>query len=114
MKERLRVVTSTRQYKETKEVTDAQVKEAAGKKLKQIDGDVPVCARREKDDNENKTRRNEDLKGKGGGRLTLCNVDGDVPLCLRSFDEENKKSSSSSRKDNEDKMVSGSGVSNSR
>ena len=31
MKERLRVVTSTQQHKETKEMTDVQVKEAAGK-----------------------------------------------------------------------------------
>ena len=102
MKERLRVVTSSRQHKETKEVTDVQVKEAADKKLKQIDGDFPVCMRREKDDNENKARRNNELKGKGGGRLKLCNVDGDVPLCLRSFDEENKDSSSKKRQRRQD------------
>ena len=104
VKERPRVVTSTWQDKETKEVTDAQVKEAAGRSSNKLN------------DSENKTRRNEDLKGKRGGRLKLCNVDGDVPLCMRSIDEENKdnSSSSSSKKDNKDKMVSGSSVSDSR
>ena len=37
----------------------------------------------------------------------------EVPLCLRIFDEENNDSSSS-KKDNKDKMVSGSSVSSSR
>ena len=74
MKERLRIVTSTRQHKKSS-----------------MHG-------RENNNHENKTRRNYDLKGKGGGRLKLCNVDGDVPLCMRSFDEENKDSSSSSKK----------------
>ena len=69
--------------------------------------------RRENNNNENKTRRNEDLKGKGGGRLKHCNVDRDVPLCLRSFDEENKDSSSRSKKNSKERMVSGSSVSNS-
>ena len=91
MKRRLRVVKYTRQHKEIKEATDAQVKEAAGKNLDKLTETSPACMRRENDNNENKTRRNEDLKGKGGGRLKHCNVDGDVPLCLRSFDEENKE-----------------------
>ena len=82
-------------------------------KLKHVDGDFPVCMRRENDVTQNKTRRNEDSKGRGGGRLKLSIVDGDVPLCMRSFDEE-KKDSSSSKKDNKDKMVSGSSVSSSR
>ena len=68
--------------------------------------------RRENNNNENKTRRNEDLKGKGGGRLKHCNVDGDVPLCLRSFDEENKDSSSSN-KNSKERTVSRSSISNS-
>ena len=46
------------------------------------------------------------------GRLKHCNVDGDVPQCFRSFDEENKDSSSSKQRSNE-RMVSGSSVSNS-
>ena len=61
--------------------------------------------------NEDKTRRNEDLKGKGRGRLKHCNVDGDVPPSLRSFDEENKDSSSS-KKNSKERMMSGSSVSN--
>ena len=61
--------------------SDRCTSEGGGRqKLKQIDGDFPVCMRRENEDNENKTRRNEDLKGKGRGRLKLCNVDGDVSI----------------------------------
>ena len=78
--------------------------------LKQVDGDFSACVRRENKNNENKARRNEDLKWKGGGRLKLCNVDGDVPLCLRRFDEENEdSSSSSSKKKKQRRTVSGSG-----
>ena len=50
------------------------------------------------------TRKNEDLKGKGGGRLKHYNVDGDVPLCLRETEEKNKDGSSSSKKNNKEKM----------
>ena len=63
--------------------------------------------RRENNNDENKTKRNEDPKGKGGGRLKHHNVDGDVPLCLRKLDEENEDSSSSSKKNSKGKMVSG-------
>ena len=34
--------------------------------------------------------KNEDLKGRGGGRLKHYNVDGDVPLCLRKLKEKAK------------------------
>ena len=71
-------------------------------KLKKVDGDFPACMRLESN-NENNTRRNEDLKGKGRGRLKHHNVDGDVPLCLRNFDEENKNSSSSSKKNSKER-----------
>ena len=64
------------------------------------------------DNKENKMRRNEDLKGKGGGRLKLCNVDGDAPLCLQSFDDEENKGSSS-KKNSKGRMTSGCSVSNS-
>ena len=50
------------------------------------------------------TRKNEDLKGKGGGRLKHCNVDGDVPLCLGKTEEKSKDGSSSNEKNNEEKM----------
>ena len=58
--------------------------------------------RRENGNNDGNTRKNEDLNGKGGGRLKHCNVDGDVPLCLQSFDEENK--GSSSKKNSKERM----------
>ena len=64
-------------------------------KFKKVDGDFPACTRRENDNNEDKTRRDEH-----------CNVDGDVTLCLRSFDEENK--GSSSNKNDKERMTSGS------
>ena len=56
------------------------------------------------------TRKNEDLKGRGGGRLKLCNVDGDVPLCQRKTEEKSKDGSSSNTMNNDEnsKMVSGS------
>ena len=39
-----------------------------------------------------KTKKNERMKGKGGGRQRLKHVDGDVPLCMRNKDEdENSK-----------------------
>ena len=47
-------------------------------KLKIVYGDFLTCTRLEKDDNDDKARKNEDLKGKGGGRLKHYNVDGDV------------------------------------
>ena len=47
--------------------------------------------------------KNEDLKGKGGGRRKHYNVDGDVPLCLRKTEEKSRDSSSSSKKNNEEK-----------
>ena len=43
-----------RQHQEIKEATDAQVKEAAGKKLKRVGGDFPACMGRERDNKENK------------------------------------------------------------
>ena len=60
------------------------------------------------DSNDDHTRKNEDLKGRGGRRLKLFNIDGDVPLCLRKTEEKSKDGSSSSNKKNNDdnsKMV---------
>ena len=54
--------------------------------------------RQRKDNNDDNTRKNEDLKGKGGGRLKHYNVDGDVPLCLRKTEKESNDDSSSKGK----------------
>ena len=64
--------------------------------------------RPKKDSSDDHTRKNEDLKGRGG-RLKHYNVDGDVPLCLRKT-EGKSKDGSSNKKNNDDKskMVSGS------
>ena len=37
-------------------------------KLKHVDGDFPWCIKRKGEDNEAKTRENENSRGKGGGR----------------------------------------------
>ena len=63
--------------------TNRSTSEGGGRdKLKNVDGDVPACMRLKKDSSEDHTRKNEGLKGRGGGRLKY-NVDGDMPLCLR-------------------------------
>ena len=54
-----------------------------------------------KNNNDDNSRRNEDLKGKGGGRLKHYNVDGDVPLCLRKIEEESKDGSSNTKNSKE-------------
>ena len=60
--------------------------------------------RHKKDNNDDNTRKNEDLKGKGGGRLKHCNVDGDVPLWLSKIEEESKDGSSSNKKNSKEKL----------
>ena len=40
-------------------------------------------------------KKNESLKGRGGGRLKYNNVDGDMPLCLRKTERKSKGGSSS-------------------
>ena len=73
MKERLRIVKCTQRHRKINEATEAQVKEAAGTHSKKlVDGDFPTCKRHKKDNNDDNTRKNEDLKGKGGGRLNHC------------------------------------------
>ena len=48
-----------------------------------VDDDSPTYTRNSRNNNDDETKRMEDLRGKGGGRLKHCTVDGDVPLCLR-------------------------------
>ena len=45
--------------------------------------DSPTHMRNSRNNNDDETKRMEDLTGKGGGRLKHCTVDGDVPICLR-------------------------------
>ena len=72
--------------------------------------------RRESDDKEKRMNKNEDPKGRGGGRLRFRKVDGDVPLRMRSCDEDHKDRSSisSSKKDNIMDAAHGSNDSSSR
>ena len=48
-----------------------------------VDDDSPTHMRNSRNNNDDETKRMEDLRGKGGGRPKHCTVDGDVPLCLR-------------------------------
>ena len=47
-----------------------------------VDGDFPTCMRNSRSNNDDETKKVEDLRGKGGGRLKHRTTDGDVPLCL--------------------------------
>ena len=44
------------------------------KKLMKVDDDSPTHMRNCKNDNDDETKRMEDLRGKGGGRLKHCTV----------------------------------------
>ena len=45
--------------------SDRSTSEGGGRdKLKKVDGDFPTCMRHERDNNDDNTRKNEDLKGK--------------------------------------------------
>ena len=58
--------------------------------IKFQDIEEEVCMRQQRDNNDDNSRKNEDLKGKGGGRLIHYNVDGDVSLCHRKTEEKAK------------------------
>ena len=47
-----------------------------------VDDDSPTRMRNSRNNTGDETKRMEDLRGKGGGRLKHCTVDGDVPICL--------------------------------
>ena len=52
-------------------------------KLMKVDDDSPTYVRNSRNNNNDETKRMEDLRGKGGGRLKHRTIDGDVLLCLR-------------------------------
>ena len=68
-----------------------------------VDDDSPTHLKNIRNNNEDETKRMEDLRGKGGGRLLHCTVDGDVPLCLRKNQKDSNDDSSSKRKTREEK-----------
>ena len=51
---------------------------------------------------EDNTKKNEGLKGRGGGRLKNYTVDGDMPLCLRETERKSKGGSSSNESEKDD------------
>ena len=53
------------------------------KNLTKPEDESPTQKRNRKRDIDEKAKRLEDMRSKGGGRLKHCNVDGDIPLCLR-------------------------------
>ena len=94
--------------------SDRGTSEGGGReKLKKVHGDFPACMRRKKDNHDDKTKKNENLSGRGGGGiLKHYNVDGDVPPCLRRREEKNKYGSSSNEKNSKEKNESGSSTLN--
>ena len=69
-----------------------------------VDDDSPTCVRNSRNNNDDETKRMEDLRGKGGGgRLKHRTIDGDVPLCLRKIEKDSNDDSSSKRKKREEK-----------
>ena len=72
-------------------------------KLMKVDDDSPTCMRNSRNNNDDETKRMEDLRGKGGGRLKHRTIDGDVPLCLRKNAKDSNDDSSSEGKKREEK-----------
>ena len=70
--------------------------------LMKVDGDLPTCMRKSRNNNEDETKM-EDLRGKGGGRLKHRTIDGNVPLCLRKNVKDSNDDSSSKGKKREEK-----------
>ena len=59
--------------------------------------------RLQKENMEDNAKKNEGLKGRGGGgRLKYYTVDGDMPLCLRKTERKSKGGSSSSESEKDD------------
>ena len=71
--------------------------------LTKVDDDSPTHTRNRTNNNDDETKRMEDLRGKGAGRLKHRTVDGDVPLCLRKNQRDNNDDCSSKRKTREEK-----------
>ena len=71
--------------------------------LMKVDDDSPTHMRNSRNNNDDETKRMEDLRGKGGGRLKHCTVGGDVPLCLRKNVKDRNDDSSTKGKKHEEK-----------
>ena len=68
-----------------------------------VDDDLPTCTRNSRNNNDDETKRMEELRGKGRGRLKHRTIDGDVPLCLRNIEKESNDDSSSKGRKREEK-----------
>ena len=71
--------------------------EVSRKNLMKAEDESPTHTRNSKNDNDDETKRMEDMRGKGGGRLKHRTVDGDVPLCLRRNLRDSKEDNSSKK-----------------
>ena len=76
-----------------------------------VDGDFPTCMRNSRNSNDDETKKMEDLRGNGGGRLKHRTIDGDVPLCLRKTENDSNDDSSSEGKKREEKEIGSSTLS---
>ena len=72
-------------------------------KLMNVDDDLPTCMGKSRSNNDDETKRMEDLRGKGGGRLKHRTIDGDVPLCPRKIEKDSNDDNSSKGKKREEK-----------
>ena len=77
--------------------------EESGNNLMNVDDDSPTHMRNSRNNNDDETKRMEELRGKGGERLKHRTVGGDVPLCLRKNQRDSHDDSSSKRKTREEK-----------
>ena len=68
-----------------------------------VDDDSPTCMRNSRNNNDDETKKMDELRGKGGGRLKHRTIDGDVPLCLRKNVKDSNDDSSSKGKQREEK-----------
>ena len=71
--------------------------------LMKVDDDSPTHMRNSRNNKDDETKRMEDLRGKGGGRLKHCTVDRHVPICLRKNVKDSNDDSSSKGKKHEEK-----------
>ena len=67
--------------------------------LMNVDDDSPTHMRNNRNNKDDDTKRMEELRGKGGGRLKHRTVDGDVPLCLRKIPKRQQRRQQQQKKD---------------
>ena len=73
---------------------------------RKAEDELPTHTRNSKNNNDDETKRMEEMRGKGGGRLKHRTVDGGVPLCLRRRNLRDSKDDSSSKRNTHEEKES--------